>query len=152
MEGIEQTNSSAKSWPARLSDSEESSSSEESGRDSHRRARYQAARRDFTSEGTDQLASLKLAFQFLSRNENKWAGPSDNNFTTEEYTHRFDYVMTLFGVKLKGRIRINRVPLSYGPAGSIPKRHRIPNPNPDAEEPLCSLPLTEGQDVSVLHR
>lgn len=52
------------------------------------------------------LTTMKLALQFVSKNESKWSGPRDHYFTTEEYIRHFDYSMRLFNVSSRNRIRI----------------------------------------------
>ena len=50
--------------------------------------------------------TLKLAVQFLTRLENKWSGPEDPRYTTDEYVQRFSRMMKLFGATTTLRIRL----------------------------------------------
>lgn len=49
---------------------------------------------------------MKLALQFVTKSENKWSGPRDQFYTTEEYIRHFDYTMRLFNVSSQNRVRM----------------------------------------------
>ena len=56
--------------------------------------------------------SLKLAVQFLSRPENKWSGPEDPRYNTDEYVQRFSRMMKLFGATSTLRILLLHLALA----------------------------------------
>lgn len=57
-------------------------------------------------EDKQDFSALKLALQFVSRPENKWSGPRDQYYTTEEYIRHFDYTMRLFNISSRNRVRM----------------------------------------------
>ena len=79
-------------------DGDDDSSDSDDGRPSRPRRRNRLPRRSSSSKSDEKLSkgnSLKLAIQMFARNDAKWSGPGDVNFSTGEFIKHFLDVMDI---------------------------------------------------------